>query len=181
MSLEQWEKELIKYFEIKNSEIPSSKNKSNGTFASKNTNNDTFLMMLLFVVLGISIFIAYDFKTDGYIQKMVFSEKPEIEKNIPIIERKEPIVQNKEIETLKEEMKKNKDILDKIVSKTQSNTDRIALMGVMINENFCIDKNNFSKEDMIFLNRDWTLNKMPKYIILSEDDKEYLNKYVKPQ
>jgi hypothetical protein len=178
MALEQWEVDLRKQLEGKNIEKPSGY-------------GDTLLMMTLFVVLGAALLLAYDFKTNGYIQKMfralVFAEKLENTKKevIPIIEEVAPFIEKKipsnEINKLKEEIKKNKEFLDKVSSKTQANTDRLSLMGIMMNENFVITRNNYPKEDMIFFNRDWTLNNMPKHISLSEEDKSYLNKYVKPQ
>jgi hypothetical protein len=47
-------------------------------------------------------------------------------------------------------------------------------MGLWLNENFNIIKQNEDKDEMVFFNSDWTLNKMPSHIDLSDEIKEYL-------
>ena len=39
--------------------------------------------------------------------------------------------------------------------------------------------NGKDASDFIFFNRDWTLDRMPKYIEMTEDDKEYLKKFIR--
>jgi len=56
----------------------------------------------------------------------------------------------------------------------------LSLMGLLLNENFMIVRNNYNKGHLIFFNRDWTLDQMPHYLELTDDDKEYLKKFVKP-
>ena len=55
---------------------------------------------------------------------------------------------------------------------------RSMLMGLLLNENFNIIKQDESKDEMVFFNSDWTLNKMPSHIELSDEDRDYLRKYV---
>jgi hypothetical protein len=73
----------------------------------------------------------------------------------------------------------NKINLEKLTSKLKWNSDRITLMGIMFNENFLIVRNNHFKGHLIFFNRDWTLDQVPHYVQLSDDDKEYLRKFIK--
>ena len=51
---------------------------------------------------------------------------------------------------------------------------------LLLNENFSMIMKGADASDFIFFNRDWTLDRMPKYIELTEDDKEYLKKFVRP-
>jgi hypothetical protein len=52
-------------------------------------------------------------------------------------------------------------------------------MGLLLNENFTMIMNGKDASDFVFFNRDWTLDRMPKYIEMTEDDKEYLKKFIR--
>ena len=108
--------------------------------------------------------------------KEYFSTEPNLPSN-------KSLSVNDQIESLKDDLQKmDSDInakLDKLSEASIAQKTKIHLMGVMLNENFCIVRNNKSKKDMIFFNRDWTLDKMPSNIELAPEDKEYLKKFVK--
>ena len=65
-------------------------------------------------------------------------------------------------------------------AKLNINSTKIGLMGLLLNENFTMIMRGADSNDFIFFNRDWTLDREPKYIELTEDDKEYLKKLVRP-
>lgn len=55
---------------------------------------------------------------------------------------------------------------------------RMFLLGVVFNENFSILKSNQNKKDLLILNKDWTIDRFPKNLELSEKDLEYLESMI---
>lgn len=70
----------------------------------------------------------------------------------------------------------NKLILN--TDKINSNSEKITLTGIILNENFTIIRNGHDKSHLIYFNRDWSLEKGPRYLDLTENDREYLKKYI---
>lgn len=153
--------------------------------------NNTLLMMVLLIVLGIATLFAYDSKSGGKIQAWIqarFTSSP----SAPIEQPTGPVIgptnpsksYDADIAALRADIQKmdaeNKANLDKLSKKVDWNGQRITLMGMVLNENFVIVRNNYNKGHLIFFNRDWTLDQMPHYLELTDEDREYLKKYVKP-
>lgn len=145
------------------------------------SNNSSLPFFILLIILTIATLFVYDFKTGGKLRSWTlshFSNKNEI---IEKVENKKP-VENDSLK-MKEEFEKfvaaHKGQLDALQNKVGSIRDKVMLMGLLLNENFNIVKQNEDKDEMVFFNTDWTLNKMPTHIDLSDEDKEYLKKYVK--
>jgi hypothetical protein len=89
-------------------------------------------------------------------------------------EQKEaPVSADEKVETLKL-------AVQKIWDRTKWNTDRTILLSIVGNNNSYVLKNNYPKSELIFLNSDWTINKMPTVLNLDEADKEFLKQFVKP-
>lgn len=184
MATEQWEIELRRQL---GKEIPRIENtpiiieKKASSFIS-----ESLIMMFLLVVLGITLLFAYDYKTDGQIQKLLYSlftpvmSAKQNESPIEPLPPK-PDSQIESIIALKEDIQKSKLTLDGLSSQMRANEEKISLIGIVLNENFLVIRNNLPKDNMIFFNRDWTIDKMPKNITLTEEDKAYLNKFIKPQ
>lgn len=55
--------------------------------------------------------------------------------------------------------------------------NRVVLFGALHNENWSILKDGKDKKDLIFVNEDWTINGLPKYILISDEDRLFLEKY----
>lgn len=190
MSLEKWEIELRQQLE---SVVKETKNKPSQGIAVAEVDkkqSNVLPMTLLFIVLAIGLLVAYDLKTDGEVQNWIiskFEKKSEKIDSLPIEPISPPVNNTTPISVvneLKDRMSKlevdNQTALDKLSEKVAWNSHRIGLLGIIFNEDFSIMKNNLDRRNIVFLNRDWTLNQMPKCIELTEEDKEYLNKYVKP-
>lgn len=167
---EQWEDDLLE--EI--GELPPPKPKSNTT---------AFVACL--IILGILTVFAYDHKTGAISQWWRSTHQ-----NIAVVPPLPPTHKSydKDIAELRSAVQKaqtdvadQQALLSKLESKTKFNSERITLTGMVLNENFMIVRNNYDKNHLIFFNRDWTLDQMPHYLQLSQSDKEYLKKYVKPQ
>jgi hypothetical protein len=140
----------------------------------------TWLFLILFLILGITIVWIYDDKTGGKIKSSIMSTFHSKENVKP--EEKE-LISDAEVAKLKTELEKfrseNKTVIDAIQAKLNSNSSKIGLMGLLLNENFTMIMNGKDASDFVFFNRDWTLDRMPKYIEMTEDDKEYLKKFIR--
>lgn len=61
--------------------------------------------------------------------------------------------------------------------------DKVAIVGLIQNNNLCVTKNNYPKEDYLYINEDWTINEMPRRLALTPEAKKFLGKFlrVKPE
>jgi hypothetical protein len=158
--------------------------------------NNNFAFLALLVMLTIAIFWVYDMKSGGRVRawaESLFTHKStvvETPKALPKPSNEQQQVKiepkkfdDPDIAKLRTDFNKlvedNKGKLDDLSGKLNITAHKVMLMGMLLNENFNILQQNVDKGDFIFFNRDWTLDRMPKYIELSESDREYLQKYVK--
>lgn len=151
--MESWELELEKQFKSENKE-------------ENHVNNIKFLYSCFFV-LGICLLLAIDFKTDHLFFSKIkdfFSTKEEIE-----IKEKED--NEEKMELMINELKNE---IYKLEKDTEDNSEKIALLGVLVNENFYIIKNNYDKNKIILFKRNWSLDKKPIYLELDDKDLEFL-------
>jgi len=193
MALEQWEIDLRRQLEGKTKSKDTWEEKLVDKNLPRNTenpkDNNTILMLVLLIILGGAMLFAYDSKSGGRFQSWLSSLGSKSNDNSMPIEQpssiEQPINHDAEIAALRADIQRldsdNKVKLDKLTTKVQWNSDRLTLMGILLNENFMIVRNNYSRGHLIFFNRDWTLDQMPRYLELSDDDKEYLKKFVKPK
>lgn len=91
--------------------------------------------------------------------------KLEIKPDKPVI-----IVENKELEKLKEELEQTKTNLINYVEKQR-------LLAIVINNNAAAVKHG-RPNDIIILNRDWTIPTLPSLLFLEAEDIEFLNKFL---
>lgn len=183
MAIEQWEIDLCKQLEGKNKtqnwEDDLKKDIQPLPQIVKKSEDNTIFMLALLVVLGVAMLYAYDSKSGGTLRSLIVQFMQFIEK--PIIHL--PKSHDVEIAAIRSDLQKleaeNKSNLDAITSKVNYDSERINLIGILLNENFLIVRNNQNKGHLIFFNRDWTLDQMPRYMQLSDLDKEYLNKFVR--
>jgi hypothetical protein len=175
MALEQWEIDLRKHLEgIKPKKDWEEEIIEEIQSIPKNVKkNHTKIMLVLLLILGIAIFLIFSLKYKSSCSSDVCQPTPP-ERNSS----------SSEIAALRAEMQKmsaeNKAEMQKLAGKMQWNQDRVTLIGMMMNENFMIIRNDYNKAHLIFFNRDWTIDQMPHYLKLSDEDRDYLQKYVKP-
>lgn len=141
----------------------------------KNSNNSLLIFVLIF--LGLALTGAWAWK-NGKLDFLSSTTKQPIP-NVPLND-KTTVVKNydAEIAALKVDMEKMKANQKAMGDKVKWNSDRLNLMGLVINENCEVVRNGSTS--FIYFNRDWTLSKEPQYIQLSDEDKEYLKKFVTP-
>lgn len=73
--------------------------------------------------------------------------------------------------------------LEEQVVKTNSRVSRnekaINLVGILHNENFASVRQDTGNQEIVFINKNWTINKMPKYLNLSKETIEMIkDKYL---
>jgi len=191
MQLEPWEIELRQQLGLEQ-QINTS-----DTVASTKIDftNGTMTFVFLLIVLACATLYVYDDKTGGHFKNWTLShfhtnkiESPSSTYPVDPVEPKitqpiEPSFKDAEIAKIKNELTKfnleNKTKYDEITAKLNVTSHKVGLMGVILNENFNILDQNKNVHKLMFFNRDWTLDRMPSYIELSEDDIEYLKKFVK--
>lgn len=133
--------------------------------------------LLIIIVVGVLIGLG-----GVFLHKLV-KIKPQPQETHSVLT--EPVV-NPEILALRAEVDKlrteYRQELDKLWAKNKFNSDRLTVLGVVANENGVIIQQNYPKDDLIFLNSDWTMERAPKYLKISSDnDREFLKRWVKPQ
>lgn len=67
----------------------------------------------------------------------------------------------------------------KIWERTKWNTDIITLMSIVDNHNLAVSRNGYPKSHYIYLNTDWTIDRIPDHVNLSAEDRAFLEKFVK--
>lgn len=178
MALEQWEKDLRRQLSgVRTRKLESWENdllQEIEDVQPRKTKNNTTTFVFCLIMLGIMTLFAYNHKTNAISQWWQSTNQ-----NIGAVP---PLTQSdKEIAAIKATVQSEAEKVAKLQDKVKFNSQRIALTGMVMNENSIIIRNNYDKNHLIFFNRDWTLDQMPHYLKLSEEDKEYLKKYVKPQ
>lgn len=163
----------------------------------ENTTQSTLAFLLLLCVLGLSTAYVYDDKTGGHGKSWIMSrfhtndtrvaeapkETPKPSKPVEITPAPSETPKDADIAKLRSDLEKNaaeyKAKYDEVMGKLNTASQKMGLMGILLNENFNILNQNANRDQLMFFNRDWTLDRMPRYIELSADDVEYLKKYVR--
>jgi hypothetical protein len=83
----------------------------------------------------------------------------------------------KDIEDLKVKLDQANLDLKTQSDKTSQAMDKIKLLGTLHNENWAAAMNGHA-EEASFIGRDWKIGEMPKYLELSNSDREWLMMYV---
>lgn len=190
MAVEQWERELRKQLSgvkaAKREQWEDDLLEEIGELPPRRVNNNTTTFVACLIILGALTTFAYDQKTAAISRWWQSTHQ-----NIAAVPPLPPTPHksyDQDIAELRSAVQKaqtdvaaQQALLSKLESKTKFNSERITLVGMALNENFMIMRNNYDKNHLIFFNRDWTLDQMPHYLQLSDADKDYLKKYVKPQ
>ena len=71
------------------------------------------------------------------------------------------------------------DVNAKLYAQLQRTSDKLALLGTVMNNNFLVDQKNLPRTEYVYVNSDWTIDKMPNQMNFSPEDKEFFNKYLK--
>lgn len=135
---------------------------------------------VLFILTAI-LLATYLFKKDkNLLNDMLFPKKPQ---QSDLSSKLFSVASEQQIEELRDEVKnlqksveaKNFE-LEQLIGELKK---RDVLLGTIFNENFCIIKNKNNPKDILFLNPNWTIDRMPKYIKIP--DREVVEKFLKEE
>ena len=81
--------------------------------------------------------------------------------------------------TVDQRMERLESAARKIWDRTKWNSDRLTLLATINNHNGVVIKNALPRQELILLNSDWTINRMPDRIQLDQQDQEFLKQYIR--
>ena len=179
MRVENWEKDLKKEFSASKNPVQKSKKDS----------SSAVLLIFLAVLMAAAFLIVGNQKNNGKWAEWAKSQIPFINKKV-VTEKVVPPKENNEISEMRSEIMRLRSDLQQIKSeqdeswakawnRMNQNHDRIVLLGTLHNENWVIMKNGYNRGHIIFFNQDWTIGKMPQYIRVTPEDREFLEKYLR--
>lgn len=188
MALEKWEIDLRKQLEG----VPPSKNRKEPweenlereikDVPPKKSSGLSYAIIILFL-LG-SVLFVYDMKTGGITNWFKKSNQSPtvVEPGVvaPPVPNKTEDPQIKALRAELDRMKaENKQQFDSLDRRVKWNGDRITLLATVQQENFLTIRNGGN--NFIYFNADWTIDRMPQYLELTPEDKDFLNKYLKKE
>jgi len=133
----------------------------------------SYSIMIAFLIAA--FLFVYDIKTGGISNWIKKNKTIVAEPTVPLPPSKSDNgVLRTELEKMKDDNKRQFDDLNRRV---KWNNDRISLLATVQQENFLTIRNGGN--NFIYFNADWTIDRMPQYLELTPEDKEFLNKYLK--
>ena len=57
--------------------------------------------------------------------------------------------------------------------------DRLVLLGIINNNNMAVMKYGYPRQDIIFINENWTIDRIPPHVQLSKKDEEFVRRFLK--
>lgn len=69
--------------------------------------------------------------------------------------------------------------LNKTLDKSRWITDIITLTTIVDNHNLAVTQHNLPKSHYIYINEDWTINRIPDQVRLNDDSRAFLQKFVR--
>lgn len=83
------------------------------------------------------------------------------------------------ISQIQQDQKMQQQTIGRMWERQKWATDRLTLMAMLTNHNTAVSQYNYPKSDMVYLNPDWTIDKMPKYLDLDRDDRVFLQQFMR--
>ena len=161
-------------------------------------NNNPLLLFGLVLILVVGVFLAWKTKTEknvlqpnwqaqqqpwNNLQQQGGSSSPWNNSGPQQVNPWQNPTTNQPLEQKFELLKKQYENIDtaaqKIWERTKWNSDRITLLATVNNHNLAVQQQNLPKIELIFLNSDWTINRLPNRIALDSNDQEFLKKFLK--
>jgi hypothetical protein len=128
--------------------------------ATKQQDN-SLLFLIAVVLLGIGVLVAVNFKQNKFKFPLPIPQ---------VNSYQQPPVENYTDE-----------ILQHLMAREKWNSDRLTMMGIAFNNNWAVYHNGFPKSDLIYLNKDWTVNKVPPRVQLTPQDRTFVEGFINQQ
>ncbi len=133
----------------------------------------------LALLLVIGVYTAWQFKNQNVSQPWAQQPSQQNQSNQQWYPQQQyqPTTEQK-VDALKIQYDKLDAAAHKIWDRTKWNTDRLTLLATVNNHNMVVIQHGYPRSELILLNPDWTINKMPDRIQLDPADKEFLKQFV---
>ncbi len=149
-----------------------------------------FILLCAVVCLAVTIFFVIQTKRENF-ERFIEGIKPDVAEVPDVVEVPEvpevlrhPVKESllvSEIEKLRKQNAQMKTALNEVMATAKEanvrsikNNAKIQVAGVVINENAAILREGFDPKDAMLIGRRWHLERLPKHLILSEEDKKFL-------
>lgn len=136
----------------------------------KDDNSVAFLLVVL-GLLVIGFFIAVN-KKDG----SFFSNLPNVSRWTDSFGENQQV---SNLDYLKSEYERLDEAAGKIWERTKWNSDHMILLATVNNHNLAVLQQNLPKSELIFINEDFTISRMPNRIKLDPADEKFIKKFVR--
>lgn len=132
---------------------------------------------VLFILTAI-LLATYLYKKDKKtLNSILFNQQP----SAPMSSKIFDVASEQQIEELDEKIRTLRNEFEKktieLGQSDEQQKKRNALIGMIINENFYILKNKMNLKDVLYLNPDWTIDRLPKHVKI--ENTEEVEKYLK--
>jgi hypothetical protein len=67
----------------------------------------------------------------------------------------------------------------KVEKRSRWNSEMITLISILNNHNLAVAKYGYPASEYIYINGDWTIDRIPNHVILNEEQKAFLRRYLK--
>jgi hypothetical protein len=152
-------------------------------------NNTNVILGVIVLVLGLAVFSVYRSKTTQQAsawqnnQPSLFQQQPMNGPGLFPQQNVNPhmnvLTTEQKLEVLKKQYENVDLAAQKIWDVTKWTRDRMTLLATVNNHNLVVLQNNHPKTELIYLNSDWTINRLPDRISLDQSDQEFIKKFVK--
>lgn len=129
----------------------------------------TNFMFIFIIIMFVGVFMAWKAKANN--PSMTWSNINPISPATNSVEQR--------LELFKKQYNNLDEATNKIWERTKWNSDHVTLLGILNNHNIVVLQQNHPKTELILLNKDWTINRLPDRVQLDAQDKEFLNKFLK--
>jgi hypothetical protein len=70
-------------------------------------------------------------------------------------------------------------LVRKVEKRSRWNSEMITLVSILNNHNLAVLKHGYPRSELIYLNGDWTIDRIPNRVNLNEEQKAFLRRYLK--
>lgn len=154
-------------------------------------NNFALPLFLLVLLLGVGLVFAWYSKRGQFVSPLIAYRQPSNPYTLPYtppsytppdstvpLWRPGPTQPGPD-GRLTQDVQNLKEVVQLMWGKQKATTERLTLLGIIANQNFTVLERGLPKSEMIYLNADWTIDRMPSQLNLDEADKEFLRRYLK--
>lgn len=164
--------------------VSNKKSSTTGEVSVKKNNN--LILFCVIIALGAGIFATVRHKQSQQVpawqQQQLFQQQP-LGGTGMFQQQNNPhmgvLTTEQKLDVLKKQYENVDLAAQKIWEVTKWNRDRMTLLATLNNHNLVVMQGNHPKSELIFLNSDWTINRMPDRINLDQSDQDFIKKFLK--